>query len=84
MNTAERTISDGTYAYSYTLSGGAGGYSVEITYPDGSIYYWTVEGNLGYGGWSDGYVLTAMSPGRHCAAFSPTALPPPPRPKMGF
>ena len=84
VNTAERTISDGTYAYSYTLSGGAGGYSVEITYPDGSIYYWTVEGNLGYGGWSDGYDPDRYVPGETLCRILSDGAPTSSTPKNGF
>ena len=54
------TISDGTYTYHYTFSGDASGYSAEITYPDGSTYWWSRQTNsngigFGGGGWSDDY-----------------------------
>ena len=53
------TISDGTYIYRYELSGGSKGYSINITYPDASTYWWTAQNNgsfsSGYGGWSDDY-----------------------------
>lgn len=50
-----RTISDGTSVYQYTFSGDASRYSIEITYPDGSSYWWHSEGSVGWGGWSEDY-----------------------------
>ena len=54
------TISDGMYTYQYTFSGDASGYSIDITYPDGSTYWWHRQmDNSGTGsssgGWSDDY-----------------------------
>lgn len=53
------TISDGTHTYQYELSVSSGGYSINITYPDGSTYWWNAQrrGNVttGSGGWSDDY-----------------------------
>ena len=53
------TISDGEYTYSYTMTGGYGGYKITITYPNGSTY-WSDVNNSGSiitsaGGWSDNY-----------------------------
>lgn len=45
-------ISDGENRYNYTFSGTITRYSVDITYPDGSMYEWRSEGS-GFG--SDGY-----------------------------
>lgn len=54
-----RTISDGEHTYQFTVSGNSSGYEFEITYPDGSTYWWSVQrsGGIksGYGGWSDDY-----------------------------
>ena len=60
IDRANRTISDGTHTYSYSISGDSGGYSIQITYPDGSSYHWSVQssGNgasFGYGGGSKDY-----------------------------
>ena len=59
VDTNNMTISDGTNTYHYTVEGSGLRYTTEITYPDGSTYWWTVErsGNFshGYGGWSDDY-----------------------------
>lgn len=60
VNQENGTISDGTYTYQYTLSGNSSGYSISITYPDGSTYWWSEQTSsgglgLGSGGWSDDY-----------------------------
>ena len=47
------TIVHGEDVYTYEISGG--GSSIQITYPNGATYHWTWSGNMGYGGWSDGY-----------------------------
>ena len=52
------TIFDGTYTYQYSLSVRSGGYSIDITYPDGSSYWWQTNANSGAGGWSDDYDST--------------------------
>ena len=49
------TISDGTYTYQYELQGMSNGYALQITYPDGSTYWWNGSPSGGYGGWSDDY-----------------------------
>lgn len=68
------TISDGTYTYQYALSGNPSGYSIEITYPDGSTYSWSEQRNsngTGFGSgscsddydaqrYADGYVLCGI------------------------
>lgn len=51
VDTENSTISDGQHIYTYEVSGS----QVTITYPDGSTYYWTWTGNIGYGGWSEDY-----------------------------
>lgn len=55
VDTVSGTIFDGTYKYQYTFFGDAEQYSVDITYPDGSTYFWEQTGNVGNGGWSDDY-----------------------------
>ena len=45
VNQENGTISDGTYTYQYTLSVYSSGYSVHITYPDGSTYSWRTQTN---------------------------------------
>ena len=55
VNTENSTISDGTNIYMYSLSGNLSDYDVDITYPDGSTYWWSVQDNSGMGGWSDDY-----------------------------
>ena len=53
------TISDGTYTYQYKISGSSSGYTIDITYPDGSTYWWRTQKSgsfsTGSGGWSDDY-----------------------------
>ena len=50
------TITCDGVVYQFEVSS-RGGDSVEldITYPDGSRYYWTMDGSFGHGGWSDDY-----------------------------
>ncbi len=55
INPEEHTISDGTNLYTYDFSGNSETYEVEITYPDGSSYWWEMNGASGFGGWSDDY-----------------------------
>lgn len=53
------TVFDGTHTYQYEISGDSGGYSIDITYPDGSTYWWRTQSSgsftTGSGGWSDDY-----------------------------
>ena len=58
VDTVSKKISDGTHTYRYSLDGDSGGYSIKITYPDGSTYWWRTQSSgfgVGYGGWSDDY-----------------------------
>ena len=55
VNKESNTISDGTNTYEYTFSGNDYDYRVDITYPDGSTYWWDMNGYSGSGGWSDDY-----------------------------
>jgi hypothetical protein len=49
------TISDGVNTYQYTFSGNTTTYKVEITYPDSSSYWFSMQNNNGNGGWSENY-----------------------------
>ena len=42
-------IWDGTYTYRYTISGNTGNHTIEITYPNGSVYRSTNQGGVGLG-----------------------------------
>ncbi|MBQ4110088.1 MAG: hypothetical protein IJC74_04320 [Clostridia bacterium] len=53
VDTDSMTISDGTNTYQYIISGE--GSEINITYPDGSTYWWKVSPGGGWGGWSDDY-----------------------------
>jgi len=55
VNRDNKTISDGTNIFSYEFSGNESDYNVNITYPDGSTYWWDMNGYSGSGGWSDNY-----------------------------
>ena len=53
------TISDGTNLYRYTISAESSGYQFNVTYPNGSSWWWNEQTSggfsTGYGGWSDDY-----------------------------
>ena len=49
INTENRTIFDGIYVYEYTFSGDSSSYEIDITYPNGSTYYWTQSEMFGHG-----------------------------------
>ena len=50
------TIACDGVVYRFAVSGGGGNsVELEVTYPDGSRYYWTKDGSFGHGGWSDDY-----------------------------
>lgn len=55
VDTENKTISDDRSTYSYEFSGDASSFSVTITYPDGSSYWYTQSEGTGYGGWSEDY-----------------------------
>lgn len=55
VNKEAETISDGTNIYNYSFKGNDTHYSVNITYPDGSAYWWDMNGYMGNGGWSENY-----------------------------
>lgn len=62
------TISDGTYIFQYTITGRSNGYEINITYPDGSTYWWSARTSgsvmTGSGGWSDDYDESRYVDGR--------------------
>lgn len=51
VDTVNSEISHKDEVYKYQVNGN----SYRITYPDNSTYWWTQQGNAGYGGWSDDY-----------------------------
>lgn len=55
VDTVKSTIFDGVNKYQYSFSGNSSSYSVYITYPDGSTYWWQQQDYSGHGGWSDNY-----------------------------
>lgn len=48
------TVFDGRYTYQYQFSRSASDYSIDITYPDGSTYWWEWQTNGGFGGGGGG------------------------------
>lgn len=56
VDAENRTISDGENVYVYSIDGNDTDYTINITYPDGSSYWWAMSGVMGSGGWSDDYV----------------------------
>lgn len=55
VDTINHTIFDGRNTYQYSFSGSKSSYTADITYPDGSTYWWEQQGSSGHGGWSDNY-----------------------------
>ena len=51
VDTENGTISDGTDLYRYEISfgGGSGSWRIDVTYPDGSTYWWEETENSGTG-----------------------------------
>lgn len=62
------TIYDGSHTYKYVLYESSRGYTINITYPDGSTYWWNAEKSsnvtTGYGGWSDDYDFSRYADGQ--------------------
>lgn len=50
-----RTIMDKNEVFTYVVVDMGAAKRYEITFPDGSIYYWTDSGNSGSGGWTDNF-----------------------------
>lgn len=55
VDTQAGTLSDGIHTYQFTFTGDTASYSVDITYPDGSSYWFRMDNGHGGGGWSDNY-----------------------------
>ena len=55
VDQANQTIASEGHIYSFEVSGNGGNVKFKVTYPDGSTYWWSQGGNVGYGGWSDDY-----------------------------
>ena len=55
VDTINSTVFDGGNTYQYSFSGSYSSYKIDITYPDGSTYWWQQQGSSGFGGWSDNY-----------------------------
>ena len=51
VDTVNQTIQDDDFTYSYEISHGRTGITIE--YPDGSTYWWQKNGSVSYGGWSN-------------------------------
>lgn len=85
VNPEEGTISDGTNLYRYTVSAYANGYKVNITYPDGSSWWWNEqrsgEFSSGSGGWSDDYDETSYIEGSVLQKAVISRIPEPQEPK---
>ena len=75
------TISDGEYTYRYEVSSSGSQRDFHITYPNGSTYYWTWNGNMGHGGWSDDYDETSYVEGRVLMNVLETQMPEESEPK---
>ena len=55
VDTENGTITKGEDVYTFTVSETSSSKSINITYPNGATYYFTWNGNMGLGGWSDNY-----------------------------
>lgn len=81
----EGTISDGTNLYRYTVSAGSSGYQFDVTYPDGSSWWWNEQTSggfsTGYGGWSDDYDETSYVAGSVLQKAVISRIPEPQEPK---
>lgn len=88
VNREDGTIGCDGVVYRFEISDdGENSVTLHITYPDGSRYYWTMDGGGdGHGGWSDDYapetsgyvpgevlwdVLSPVAPGRERSGPSP-------------
>lgn len=63
VDTENKTISDDLNTYNYEFSGDASSFSITITYPDGSSYWYTQSEGMGHGGWSNDYDESAYVSG---------------------
>jgi predicted small lipoprotein YifL len=51
VDTVNQTVQDDDFTYSYEISHGGTGITIE--YPDGSTSWWQEDGAVSYGGWSN-------------------------------
>lgn len=63
VDNVQKTISDGKNIYRYAFSGDSSRFTVTITYPDGSTYWYNQSGSMGNGGWSEDYEEGLFVPG---------------------
>ena len=63
VDQANQTIASEGHIYSFEVAGNGGNVKFKVTYPDGSTYWWSQGGNVGYGGWSDDYDPGRYAPG---------------------
>lgn len=63
VDTQNMTIAAEGEVYRFQVSGGSAGSRFEVTYPDGSTYWWEEDGMGGAGGWSDDYDPARYVPG---------------------
>ena len=55
VDQVNQTITADGHIYSFEVSGGGNHVQFNITYPDGSTYWWSQGEGFGHGGWSDDY-----------------------------
>lgn len=51
IDTIKQTITNDNYTYRYRINEN----EINITYPDGSTFWWQQQGGSGFGGWSEDY-----------------------------
>lgn len=56
VNLADNTVINNDTTYKFEIDGYSDDCKIRICYPDGSEYLYTVDGNLGIGGWSEDFV----------------------------
>lgn len=55
VDQVNQTITVDGYICSFEVSGGRNHMEFNVTYPDGSTYWWSQGGGVGQGGWSEAY-----------------------------
>lgn len=63
VDTQKQAIYDTLYTYQYQLSGNSSSFSITITYPNNSTYWYSKSDGRGQGGWSDDYSEAVYAPG---------------------